>query len=69
MTVNVISIPSRDEDEATAAKLRGEMKPHLDSLAEILNRAVRSGLDVGFSIPRDQNGRFFVGAVVVSRPL
>lgn len=63
----VISTGRRDEDVAT--ELRAEMRPLLQSVVDLQNRATRLGVVVGFQLARDQLGRNFIQSIDVIKPL
>jgi hypothetical protein len=73
MSVTVVEnvptlVPSRS-DADLAEEFRAEMRPILDQLVALQNRAARAGLQVGCAIVRDQFGRFFVQTIEVVKPL
>jgi hypothetical protein len=56
-------------DTDVAAEFKAELRPLLDKIAAMQNRAAQLGLQLGFQFARDQFGRSFVQSVDVVKPL
>jgi hypothetical protein len=57
----------RDED--IAAELKAELRPHLEAIVALQNKAAGHGMQIGFQLARDQYGRNFVQTIDVVKPL
>jgi hypothetical protein len=69
MSDQLVTLVAGQSDVDLAAEIRAEMRPLLDRVVEVQNRASRAGLQVGFQLARDQFGRSFVQSVDVFKPL
>jgi hypothetical protein len=68
MSMEIVTTNGR-RDEDIAAELRAELRPLLESVAAIQNRATKHGLQIGWQLARDAFGRNFVQSIEVIKPL
>ena len=69
MSDQLVTLVAGQSDVDLAAEIRAEMRPLLDRVVEVQNRASRAGLQIGFQLARDQFGRSFFQSVDVFKPL
>ena len=56
-------------DAQFATEIRIELTTALQPVVDSLNRARTHGLEVSFSLQRDQTGRWFIPPLNISKPL
>jgi hypothetical protein len=67
--IHDLSSSRKPSDAERAAELRNELRPHLDTVCEIITKARREGLMVSFNMTADQFGIMRPGNIDVTRPL
>jgi hypothetical protein len=65
----VIEFVAGKTDADLAAEFRAELRPLVEQIAKIMERARRHGLNTGFAITWDAYGRAIVQQIDVTRPL
>lgn len=66
---NLVSITPSRTDAELAAEIRTILDATLRPVVDVLNRAKDHGLEVAFSMSRDQTGRWFPPQISISKPL
>lgn len=69
MSDAVASLVPGKTDAEKAKAYRAELGPVLEQVAEMVNRAARDGLVLGFNMTRDQFGIMRTGEILVTKPL
>ena len=64
-----LKIVSARPDKEIADDIRARLNEALDAVLEIMREGDQAGLQVGFSIGRDQYGKQIVTALTIVRPL
>ncbi len=64
-----LKIVSSRPDKEIADDIRARLNEALDAVLEIMREGDQAGLQVGFSIGRDQYGKQIVTALTIVRPL
>jgi hypothetical protein len=64
-----LKISPTKSDKELAADLRSRMGPALEAVCEIMREADQHGLQIAWSIGRDQYGRIKTDAINIVRPL
>ena len=64
-----LKIVSSRPDKEIADDIRARLNEALDEVLEIMREGDQAGLQVGFSIGRDQYGKQTVTALTIVRPL
>ena len=69
MSIEPVARVTSRPDADVARELREELRPLLDQVLAVQNKAQRAGLQLGFQIARDNFGRNFVQTIEVIKPL
>lgn len=56
-------------DAERATDIRNELRPHLNAVADVLEKSKQLGLTVRFDIGNDSNNRVVVKEITISKPL
>ena len=65
----LVAMEPGQSDEDKAAAYRAEITPLLDRVVEVVARAKKEGLIIGFNIAADQYGRPKVQTIDITKPL
>lgn len=67
--VNNLAVLNSTNDRTIAETYRKDMHDLASRVADLINEARKSGLEVGFQIARDEFGNAFVPRISVVKPL
>lgn len=68
-TYAALSVPYTETLEARAARLRADAVGKISHVVDVMNRARAEGLQLDFSVQRDQFGRAFLQGVYIAKHL